>query len=127
MIRVAQEVHSDKDGDCFRACLASITELPDVPNWVEHEMWFTDLLGWLRERGWEMFTRPPDRPPTGYSIGVIWSPTFKGARHAVVAENGDLAWDPSPLRDEPGRVYGDWLYFVEVRPLATPAPEEAPE
>ncbi len=117
MIPVEQEFVDAVSGDCFRACLASITEFGDIPNLVANEMWFTDYFQWLRERGWEMYTRPKERPPTGYSIGVIWSPTFTDPpqRHAVVALDGVMAWDPSPLRDEPGREYGPWLYFVEVR------------
>ncbi len=118
---VEQQISAVGNGDCFRACLESITEIDGVPNLIENEQWFTDTFVWLGEHGWEMYTRPKERPPTGYAIGVLWSPTFEGERHAVVVHDGALAWDPSPKRDEPDRTYGEWLYFVEVRPVRAAA------
>ena len=58
MIPVYQTAFGGPDsptpGDCFRACVASILELPidEVPHFCAAEEWIPPLQAWFRERGW---------------------------------------------------------------------------
>lgn len=62
MIQVMQMVDRIPGGDCFRACVASILEMPlgDVPHFCEegdHEgKWFRWFRSWLFERGMSVVT-----------------------------------------------------------------------
>ncbi len=98
------------EGDCLAASLRSITEL-DVPDFTQETAWWGLFRSWLRERGWTMEDDSGERPMPGYSIAVGPSPTFVGCTHATVALDGIVIWDPSPSRDDPGRIFTPIQYW----------------
>ena len=103
MIPVDQEfLHDDNDdvvGDCVRASVASILNLPlsAVPHFVlqKHRAMMA-MRHWLAERGlvvveWKRKTRP-----LCYYLAEGWSP--RELRHMVVMFGDELAHDPHPSR-----------------------------
>lgn len=94
-----------RPGDCFRASIASLLELPTeaVPHFMESEAWFLDLIAWLGERDLSpvLVEVDPDKP----------YPYF-GETHMVISGT-------SPRDDGNGALkhscvgYGDWC-GVEV-------------
>lgn len=104
-------------GDCFRACIASITEYPlsDVPNFCDPDAgdWPDNLHVWLGERGmgyFEIGLCPPDgnrgtlrwilsvmkeRAPGVYYILSGQSKGFPELNHAVVCLGDRLVHNPS--------------------------------
>lgn len=107
MIPVDQAFLTERDGfgDCWRACVASILELPrsDVPTWREvtdsSEQWAA-TRSWLQPRGWDLIylhpwlPRPEDHPQR-YVIVCGTSP--REVAHAVV---GDMAVPIVERRDD---------------------------
>jgi len=105
MIEVKQtKLHDPENGvngNCWRACIASILSLPidDVPAFEDEEKFdFESLRDWLREIDATMVCtlNPKRHEPRGYTIAVGWSPRFEGVLHCVVAWNGKLIHDPHP-------------------------------
>lgn len=105
-------------GDCLRACICSIFELPirDVPHFAAEDDWYGALNRWVEGRGFRLsvaFIRFEEDEPTiltGHpSDGIYWiadvlSPRLlnekgKPGIHEVVMCGGELAWDPHPQRD----------------------------
>lgn len=134
MFPVAQEFLHDPangvEGDCYRACLASILELPitDVPHFAQVSLdtgtGFTRLIWeWLRTRELNVLTvyNPPAAFP--YGVGVFDelyyivsgpSPRNPKGRHAVVYLDEEMVWDPHPsksgiLTDDPRKVRCDFI------------------
>jgi hypothetical protein len=138
-----------KDGDCFRACIATICEVPasEVPNFgaLAGDIDGTARLAreWLRPRGYSLFatycsagwaldkvlsTYSADNP--GVPIILAGVPqTNNDETHAVVALNGEIVWDPSgaglsgpwPCRCNPECGLGWWWIYVVA---AFPCPME---
>ena len=106
MINVEQSILAPPDGDCFRACVASILEmdLDQVPNFVgmHPQEWFHALEEWLRHFGLgALYVRADEEfktfAPPGFSVlSVDLKDSDVG--HCVVAKDGKIAWDPSPNR-----------------------------
>jgi hypothetical protein len=117
-------------GDCFRACLASLLELPitAVPHIMDgnpdqdefnrrtsaflklHGLFFMEIPIWdLRE--WM----------DACGIDDIWhtitgdSPNFADTRHCVVGHNGRIAHDPAPSRKGLTGEREKWVYGFLVR------------
>lgn len=73
-------------GDCMRACVASLFELPleDVPHFVEQNDWHGEWVRWLRARGLGIYdarirvdddpTRLTAYPGDGYWLATVKSP-----------------------------------------------------
>lgn len=96
MIPVEQQVmavfdeHGDnvQRGDCMRACVASLFELPleDVPHFVERDTWYGDWINWLNDRGltiWDARVRTADDDETkltGWPSDGYWMATVKSPR-----------------------------------------------
>ena len=55
MKRVYQTITDRDNGNCMQAVIASLfdKELPEVPNFIEHESWFPPLRTFIEERGYE--------------------------------------------------------------------------
>lgn len=119
MIPVEQEFAHDPDngvyGDCFRACLASLLELPisEVPHIMHDnppvEVYRQRTNSFLAEHDLFLFT-----------VGGLWdfeewrstnciirdvyhiisdrSPRFPDAFHAVIGKNGEVVHDPHPTK-----------------------------
>jgi len=128
--KVYQSRVSNVSGDCLRACVASILELPleAVPNWLGDaydagtpKSWHTAMLEWLMDRG----VNPVEinfkdlhdyRPLPGvFCIASLPSKRFDGSTHAVVGtwvSRGTytefvVAHDPNP---------GNGLYPSTTKP-----------
>jgi hypothetical protein len=114
MIPVYQTIVSEKDGDCTRACLASILDLPidAVPHFMRFGAgWFRIFSHFLMSldyffygTGW---IKSEDRPHGhilsesenigGYVIASVPSRTFPGIGHSVVMDlKGLVVHDPNP-------------------------------
>lgn len=120
-------------GDCFRACIATIFELPieQVPHFCEHENWYEHLDEWLYNKGLShVLIRLDVEASEGYIGSVdrgIWcivsgTTTRHPTRlHAVVARTigGGVRWeykhDPHPDGSFL-EVAKDILFFVARQP-----------
>lgn len=94
-------------GDCWRACIASILDLPaeQVPHFVqEHGGFFhTETVRWLAARGLKGAFTYDVRPEHGHVVAMGRSPRGDWS-HAVVAlvtapGEWDMVHDPHPSRD----------------------------
>jgi hypothetical protein len=118
------------NGDCFRACLASIFEEPlsEVPHFMampEVEWWFS-FLDWLAEHGVAPLEIRIDDgvgiPAHLDNCATILSGYTRrnpGVRHAVVGKGERQVHDPHPSREGLAEVCTAWL-FVAIAPEATP-------
>lgn len=142
MIPVVQSIVGDgrdgrPNGDCFRACVASIFELPldQVPHFLEPQVsrWFLRAQEWLKQFALALdydshpaAARPP-RYPRGWWIASVESELFPGSQHAVVMRGIELdtdeppwrvAWDPSPRPRTTPYVFRGATWFVALDPAA---------
>lgn len=94
---VMQTRYGDPGGNCFEACIASITgiELERIPHFLG-EGWFEDYVAWLRHAGWNAvwWDAGAGGIPPGFAIAS--GPGPRGVRHSVVSLDGELAHDPHP-------------------------------
>jgi hypothetical protein len=115
---VGSGIDGEPMGDCLRACVASIFELPidQVPHFAEAESWFSAMCDWLRPMGLVVEIQSyggesrdlPKRYHSGWWIASVESENIPGCTHAVVMRGmyndyaGDdgkwyeVAHDPSP-------------------------------
>ena len=102
---ITQKYVNDVDGDCFGACVASILELEEVPNFHSDAdgPWLKQWSDWLYERGFGLAWFNAHIPwLRGYGIASVPSALFPDSTHAIVweyGENGKIAWNPNP--DDP--------------------------
>ena len=118
--QVTQSVLYDPDleaagifGNCLQAALASALgrELGSVPNFAAFEWWDVAARLWLRGKGFDWEFRAP-LPDAGRAI--LLGQTRRGRRHAVVADDGQITWDPHPSRD--GLTSVDAAYLITAWP-----------
>ncbi len=91
-----------EDGTCFRACLASILEVPESadPDFPEANL-DPGVNKFLRKHGMRYTRRPIDAAkPSGWHTIEGISP--RGGMHAVVGRDGEFKHDPHP-QDGTGR------------------------
>ena len=114
MIPVMQTFTHGERGDCLRACVASLLELPieDVPNFAAipgDGKWFNDekdgLWYFLLRHGAEYCgVQNPEKAMElspgidGYFIATVKSVNFSGKEHALIFQGRELAHDPSPIK-----------------------------
>jgi hypothetical protein len=121
MIPVQQTIFGPPHGDCYRACVASILELPidDVPNFVESgDKWIEATEDFLLKFRLQPITLMVDHCrdagliPAGYHI--IGGKSPRGDfYHAVVGFKGNRVYDPHP--DELGlRTEETWTVFSDT-------------
>lgn len=125
MIPIDQTEFRPAVGDCLRACVASILELPlkDVPHFLRDSGsgWFDALDRWLAERfqlGAVLIrvTSPPSCTlPRGFCIAS--GPAPGHPKHSVVWEDGALRHDPHPQRIGLDAVH-DLIVFTAPHPAA---------
>lgn len=119
MIQVAQLIDSPENGDCFRACVASILELDPrtLPNVSDPQykdrFWLGVMNDALASRNLKIFGTSNKQCfwELPYFIWSVPSPVYEGKFHAVVVsydtegpghrvlKHWRIAWDPSPWRD----------------------------
>ena len=99
-----------QQGDCFRACVASILELPisDVPHFAQltegssSAAFWNMAYDWLESRGYEYVYRTragrDSLDKTDYQIMTGPSPRGNGTYHAVIGKGGIIVHDPHPSR-----------------------------
>ena len=117
MKRIVQS-RTGEDGTCFRACLASILEVPErrIPDFGaggDDDRWWADVQAWLGQAGLE-YVRTPigGTKPVGWSTIEGISP--RGGLHACVAKDGELVHDPHP-QDGTGRGLVEPRYYGVFR------------
>jgi len=124
LIPVDQEFTNSAPGDCVRACVASLLELPlaHVPNFAsapgdDQGPLIDALQEFLAPRGLyyaETAVRAADLPDIAaqYLHGhhLLIGQTPSGGRHCVVGRAGEQVHDPHPLRRGVLPIAGD--YFV---------------
>jgi hypothetical protein len=134
MTPIEQTILTPPDGNCFAACVASILELPleTVPNYKnpdgphDHSWWF-NWQRWLQPQNLALIGWPDPIAPDpdvcadilrGYSICTVrYEYPRGGVNHAVVCLNGEIVWNPHPLRDT--RKHDsvvDWIVFRVIDP-----------
>jgi hypothetical protein len=105
-------------GDCLRACVASVFELPieDVPHFVAEDDWYNHFRRWIESRGFVLgnaFHTLDEDDPTKLNghpsegihwIASVYSPRLvhedgKPGQHVVVMCGGEMVWDPHPQRE----------------------------
>lgn len=124
---VDQEFLHDKaagvEGDCFRAVLASVLELPisQVPHFAAlttgvSEFW-DSVYAWLGTQGYEYV--PTENGPEGaleFNSITGPSPRGNGTYHAVVGRGKIVEHDPHPSRAGISGTEKDW-YFGYLVPV----------
>lgn len=135
MIPVDQEFIDDREngqfGDCQRAVIASLLELPisQVPHFLQQtgdndlEFW-TCVQGFLAKHGCihfsfpafdaEFYSRTYGTPAFFHEISGP-SPRGKGLFHAVVGCNGVIVHDPHPTKAGLAGDPSEWSFAVLVR------------
>lgn len=118
-------------GDCFRCCIASLLDMKaeDVPHFMEEgdasaDYWYERLSKFLQPLGlaYLEFTVPSLDGwrvdwlvANGFSAYHVLSGTSPRGPHSVVALNGKMVHDPSPLKAGlvgPDTRDGDPVYTV---------------
>lgn len=99
MIKITQKNGTPTEGDCFPTSIASILEVPlevfpthECKKWNVH-----NWQRWLSERGITLYGPPRNRGVwyQGQWIAIVPSINNEGGYHALVMEDGHLAWDPN--------------------------------
>ena len=92
-----QLVVDKEKGDCFRACLTSILEIPNdkkLPN-CDDASWLTKWMQLLYPYGLSLAFEAKACWRSGYWIASVKSKNYKDTTHAVVMFQSKVAFDPS--------------------------------
>jgi len=90
-------------GDCVRASVASILDLPlsEVPHFLEiapePQLWGLAFEDWMEARGLYVWLKHGHVEFEGYYL--VSGPSPRGVSHMVVYRDGKLAHDPHPSRE----------------------------
>lgn len=124
MRAVDQTQYGDQKGNCFAACVASLTGLP-LDTLTERidmgraedptEHWWTRAVRVVADMGW-CLAYHEDRVPVGYTI--MSGMAERGLLHSVVAYDGRMVHDPHYSRA--GLLDGD-RDFITATPRVMPA------
>ena len=119
-----------EQGDCIRACLASIFEIslaeaPDFAGEINNGKWFLHLERWLAERNLELIILPL----AALAAPPLYAPYLEGRKsttlsvpsdgHVVVCVNGTVVHDPNPKAQALGDTEEFW-FFVCRNPARQP-------
>lgn len=122
-MRKNKQLVCDKEiGDCLRACITSILNIPNnpkLPN-CDNFYWFSEWYNILANIGLALHYEQIACWRSGYWIASVPSKNFPGTSHAIVMLGSSVFHDPSPREkyqtgdDLLGRniVYGG--YYLEV-------------
>lgn len=123
MTPVFQTIVDSVRGDCERACVASILDLPieEVPNFRDPGIAWDDLLPhWAQRHGYAIIAPKLDRSPDDYNwaamggvvaLASVPSQKFEGGNHAVI-----VGWVPDEEHPD----------ALQVVVLHDPNPDNAP-
>lgn len=119
---VYQKIVSDKDGDCFDACMASLLHI-DYQNFsiAKSGSQVDTWNKWLRARNLQIITYELGSfpVPVGYAILSVKSAVFEKTTHAVIfcgnGWTGKVVHNPN-LHDPRGTSIpnDDWLRFTVI-------------
>jgi len=110
-------------GDCFRACIASVLEVPieAVPHFaILGSRWQSVLSGYLGGLSRDVEWAQGDPPHGVWAIATVQSPRNADVKHSVIYRDGVMVHDPHPSRAGGGPVSG---YFYLVPDLPSPHSE----
>lgn len=122
----AHDPANDVFGDCHRACIASILELPIEE--VEHfavdnpssEVFETRIRGWCRSRGYTYTTFMYDVDPRTFMEAInpgiyyiLGGESSIGVSHSVVCLDGEIVHDPSD-NGIIGPSEDDGFYYIDI-------------
>lgn len=115
MIPIDQEHLHDPEagvlGDCFRACIASVLEVPiaAVPHFaLLGSRWSQVADGYLAALGRELLWEKGDPPHDVWTIVTVKSPRGSDLKHSVIYYGGEMVHDPHPSRAG-GEPLGDYF------------------
>lgn len=96
-------------GNCLQASLATLfgVDLDAVPSFECLPHWRLALAQWAAEQG-RVWVQTPDPPAGELCLAVGLSP--RGFRHCVVARDGLIVHDPSPVGGGLIRVTTYWVF-----------------
>lgn len=129
MTPVTQEfVHKPEEGqhgDCMRACLASLLDLPisDVPHFAQIDadgqgyFWF-GVTEFCRKQGYSFVTVKGSfvwAEDAIFHVIAGPSPRMAGVHHAVIGRNGQVFFDPHPSRAGLAGDPSEWTFDFLVR------------
>ncbi len=129
---VKQQFTHDPDngvfGDCQRAVIASLLELPieEVPHFaeggVDSDEFFIRLQSFINSKGYAYLTvsAAAENVFFGDCADVYHeiagpSPRCNGVNHAVVGKNGEVFFDPHPSDDGLAGSREDWTFSYLVK------------
>ncbi len=120
----------DQQGDCMRAVMASLLELPiaSVPHFAQLDadgtgnFWLL-LAEFCRDKGYSFVSLSDSRffwaDDAIYHIIEGPSPRIQGGHHVVVGRNGQVHFDPHPSRAGLAGDPSEWKFaFLVHRPTA---------
>ena len=113
---IPYEAGSVVGGDCLRAAVASVYELPieAVPHFIQFgENWGEALRLYVNSRGFELLKL--DGTPTGDEIVLAFGLSPRGVQHSVVWRNDEMLHDPHPSKS--GLVGAPVSFWSITRPL----------
>lgn len=119
---VKQKIVNKKTGDCFRACVASILEMPNdnkLPN-AHGGDWFGAWYEFFGKMGLAISFDRVAIWREGYWIASVKSKNFKNTSHAIVMKGDAVAFDPSTKKTHRkgtnllGRGVVNGGYWIEV-------------
>lgn len=99
-----QLIVNGKTGDCMRACLTSMLDIPNthkLPNFTEKTKeghYNGGVLKWrklLEEMGLSLNYDQKKIWRSGYWMASVKSKNFPGGYHAIVMKGSKVDWDPS--------------------------------
>lgn len=117
---VLHDPANGKEGDCFRACLASIMELPIecIPNFAQETVgkgsaaFWNAIYDWLELTGHSIkflsFTDPEVEEGKYY---IISGPSPRSGHHAVVGLGKGIVHDPHPSRAGLKGEHSEWRWM----------------
>ena len=122
MIENRQRIVNSKRGDCFRACITSILNIPNDPSLPtpDDPRWFIKWSKFLAQFGLEIVYEHKSFWRRGYWIASVPSLNFKGVSHAIVMSGDRVRFDPTKKKGyKKGRnllgkevIQGGWYFEV---------------
>lgn len=98
MRRNRQLISDGEAGDCMRACLTSMLDIPNDPSYLpgaDDKEWFIKFRRFLMQFGIEMCNEHKAMWRYGYWMASVPSLNFEGKTHAIVMKGDRVEFDPS--------------------------------